>query len=514
MSVFLVVEGNKIKLEPNSDWKWQGFNGEISLKGTKSLLSVEKKRVIIKTDFPQTHNLGKSYSTQTHSTQGTIKSVLLSVDDKTLSTQIFSKEACVTEKTSGSFQAVVSQPASTPNNVLDPVSPKQGQWHVVESGQEIMAVEATAPQSLFLNVESTSIPPVSQNKQVVAKKTTTDTDDNQEETVEVELFFCYQDGTPICQAPYKIIDSQGQEFIGSFSDKGVACLTVRAGRIEIECGEDIRDYKPNRQPQPNPKYAPDLTTKQIFQKEPIKDKGIWEVAYDDVTDSIIFGFGWVGGVLQGDFNKDPTNVQIITNTIITMIPVLDQIGDFRDLSANIITLIEEKGGWENWLTLSITLIGLIPTFGSALKGIFKYLLKNMGKITKSKLLAVSRLLGKGNSEKFLKQLDWEYLTKTSIDTFEEVIDKTKTVIQHLDDLAGLLSEQYAKALSKKLNNLLDSLESIKLMSKDELKKAMDWYRKRIDDLIGEKVKRTVYSAIAKKVVSKIKIETDELESSD
>jgi hypothetical protein len=150
MSVFLVVEGNKIKLEPNSDWKWQGFNGEISLKGTKSLLSVEKKRVIIKTDFPQTHNLGKSYSTQTHSTQGTIKSVLLSVDDKTLSTQIFSKEACVTEKTSGSFQAVVSQPASTPNNVLDPVSPKQGQWHVVESGQEIMAVEATAPQSLFL----------------------------------------------------------------------------------------------------------------------------------------------------------------------------------------------------------------------------------------------------------------------------------------------------------------------------------------------------------------------------
>ncbi len=158
MSVFLVVEGDKIKLEPDVGWAWEGFDGEIVLKGTQSLLSVEQKRVIIKTDFPQTHKLGNNYKTPTHSTPGTIQSVLLSVDDNTLSTQVFSKAACATEKTSGSFQAVVIQPASTPNGVLDPVLSKPGQWHVVESGPEIMAVEATAPQSLFLDAESTSIP--------------------------------------------------------------------------------------------------------------------------------------------------------------------------------------------------------------------------------------------------------------------------------------------------------------------------------------------------------------------
>ncbi|MEK8021361.1 MAG: hypothetical protein VSS75_031180 [Candidatus Parabeggiatoa sp.] len=503
MSILLAIEGAKIKLEPKADWAWQGFEGEISLKASHSLLNIDKKPVLIKTDFPQTHKLGKkTYTTLTHSTPGIIEFVALSVDDKTLSTQVFSKAACLTEKTKGTFQALVTQPALTPNGVADLVLSKSGQWQVVESGQKIMGVEATAPQSVFFDVTISAPASEKTQKQVLAEKTKKD--ENPEETVDVELFFSYKDGTPIFKAPYKIKDCQGQEFIASLSDKGVACLTVHPGLLEIELGEDVREYKPNRQPQANPKCNPNCTTEQIIQEEPIKEAGIWEIAYDFVSDSISIALKWVGEVLQGDFNKDPTTAQIITNTLITMIPVLDQIGDCRDLTANIITLTDEteRDKFENWLILLITLIGMIPTLGSALKGLFKYILKNSGKITKLKLLAVSRILGKGNPEKFLTSLDWEDLTQQSIDIFDKVIDKTQSVIQYLDDLAKKLSEQYAKALSQNLHNLLESLESIKFMSKDKLKEAMYWYKKHIDQLTGAQIKGTAYSTIIKTTVSK------------
>jgi len=160
MSILLAVEGAKIKLEPKADWAWQSFEGEISLKGSHSLLSVDKKLVLIKTDFPQTHKLGKkTYTTLTHSTPGIIEFVALSLDDKTLSTQVFSEAACLTEKTSGTFQALVTQPALTPNGVADLVLSKSGQWALVESGQEMMAVEETEPQSVFAPKEQVEAQP-------------------------------------------------------------------------------------------------------------------------------------------------------------------------------------------------------------------------------------------------------------------------------------------------------------------------------------------------------------------
>lgn len=157
MSIFVTVKGGKIQLQPDPDWTWKGFDGDIEITGTQSLLSVDNKPIIIQTDFPQTHQLGKNYSTQNHSTPGTVQSVLLSVNQNTLSTQVFSEAACVTEDTGGSFQAVVTQPALTPNGVPDPLLLKSGQWRVVEPGQEIMVVEAPAPRTVFLDAESTSI---------------------------------------------------------------------------------------------------------------------------------------------------------------------------------------------------------------------------------------------------------------------------------------------------------------------------------------------------------------------
>jgi hypothetical protein len=51
---------------------------------------------------------------------------------------------------------------------------------------------------------------------------------------------------------------------------------------------------------------------------------------------------WVWGVLQGDFNEDPSISQIVVRTLITLIPGVDQIADIQDLVAALYKLAWQK----------------------------------------------------------------------------------------------------------------------------------------------------------------------------
>ncbi|MEQ2026259.1 hypothetical protein ABLB84_10840 [Xenorhabdus szentirmaii] len=43
---------------------------------------------------------------------------------------------------------------------------------------------------------------------------------------------------------------------------------------------------------------------------------------------------WIWEVLKGDFHDDPSTAQVVTGTVISVIPYVDQICDIRDLIAN------------------------------------------------------------------------------------------------------------------------------------------------------------------------------------
>lgn len=51
---------------------------------------------------------------------------------------------------------------------------------------------------------------------------------------------------------------------------------------------------------------------------------------------------WIWGVILGVFNDDASVEQIIASTALTMIPIVDQAVDVRDLSENIMTLLSEE----------------------------------------------------------------------------------------------------------------------------------------------------------------------------
>ena len=105
---------------------------------------------------------------------------------------------------------------------------------------------------------------------------------------------------------------------------------------------------------------------------------------------------WIWGALQGDFNENPTIGQIIANAAITAIPLVDQVADGRDLVANLKALIWDKRYNEMavWLGLFFTLIGLIPTLGSLLKGVLKLVYRG-AKL--DEVFRVFNALAKGNA---------------------------------------------------------------------------------------------------------------------
>ncbi|HJF27663.1 MAG TPA: hypothetical protein K8V79_05380 [Acinetobacter lwoffii] len=83
---------------------------------------------------------------------------------------------------------------------------------------------------------------------------------------------------------------------------------------------------------------------------------------------------WLWVVIQGDFAEEQSTAQIVTGTVISMIPFVDQICDIRDLCANAKKIKDDLNNPWAWIGLILTLIGLFPVLGSLFKGIFKVLL--------------------------------------------------------------------------------------------------------------------------------------------
>lgn len=80
---------------------------------------------------------------------------------------------------------------------------------------------------------------------------------------------------------------------------------------------------------------------------------------------------WFWEAIQGDFNENRSTKQLVLDAAISMIPLVDQLCDVRDLIANCKKLKEDSSDTWAWVALVLTLIGLFPFLGSAVKGVLK-----------------------------------------------------------------------------------------------------------------------------------------------
>jgi hypothetical protein len=201
-------------------------------------------------------------------------------------------------------------------------------------------------------------------------------------------------------------------------------------------------------------------------------------------------FDWLWGVLQGDFKEDQSTGQIVVGTAISMIPVLDQVADIRDLVANLINIRDEPEDVWRWVMLIVTLIGLIPVLGSALKGVFKLVLKfakHGGDAPKAieSILALLRGAGKGDPVRFLRTLPYEQYARQVRARFDEFMNGLRIGLRRTTTFMSSKWVDWAFGdTAKRLATLEREIQRLQKLGHDMIPEGMRALKGKVDELLG------------------------------
>jgi Novel toxin 15 len=205
--------------------------------------------------------------------------------------------------------------------------------------------------------------------------------------------------------------------------------------------------------------------------------------------AIADGAGWLWGALQGDFNKSPTTGQLVTGGIISMIPIVDQVCDVRDVIANCIDLADAEARKDNakWLALGLTCIGFVPEFGSAVKTVAKAgfkegarlldVLKHMEWVERNfKKLKVACPWGYAPIE-WLRKYDW-------IGQFKKAGAAARKAFENALAKAQAAAKYAIGAIKTKLLQLVDLFKAIAAKIADTMAELGRKLKAKIDEMLG------------------------------
>ncbi|MBR6770708.1 MAG: hypothetical protein IKM28_05650 [Lachnospiraceae bacterium] len=158
--------------------------------------------------------------------------------------------------------------------------------------------------------------------------------------------------------------------------------------------------------------------------------GFLSAMFPDISDT------YVGKSLKqaicGNFTEDSNFLGIVLSVAIGFIPVVGQIADVRDVIADIGKLIDDGPEAEEWVSLGISIIGIIPVVGDIAKNA-------------DKIVAGVAKLGKHGPD-MAKQVQKMF---RNIDEVTDYISNTK-VVKHLDEI-GKRVDNYVDEIGKKVN---------------------------------------------------------------
>ncbi|QDK96895.1 hypothetical protein FM020_02845 [Acinetobacter tandoii] len=181
---------------------------------------------------------------------------------------------------------------------------------------------------------------------------------------------------------------------------------------------------------------------------------------------------WLWVVIQGDFAEEQSTAQVVTGTVISMIPFVDQICDVRDLCANASKIKEDTNNPWAWVGLILTLIGLFPVLGSLFKGVVKVILAPVRRFMLKPATKALKFTG-GNIYKFaepaiesgITELN-KFLTRPAVKTAikkAKITNIYKATANKIREVKGMLTKQ---ALLDKLDEYVGYLqETVKFIDK-------------------------------------------------
>lgn len=195
-------------------------------------------------------------------------------------------------------------------------------------------------------------------------------------------------------------------------------------------------------------------------------------------------------LILGDFNDNQMVSAQIVGGLISLIPVVDQVMDVRDVSGCLFRINKgggfAKAGIEQKIDLGFAALGVIPEVGSAFKTVFKPLYKQR-KAAKGAfnggVVMIERMMGlkKGGAVKWVKALDWAGNTQDAINQANFAVDSCVSMLDYIakghwwcpDDL-----EDKARAIAPQIRRMKGQLAAV-------IREAIGHIRQFLTEMLGE-----------------------------
>lgn len=290
----------------------------------------------------------------------------------------------------------------------------------------------------------------------------------------IELIYKYDSRRAVSYAGYEIFDENTNQSLvcGKLNNLGftrVENIPNKVTNVKFLFTSDPKEYEPFPGYKP---FAHHLTpeTKEIKEED----------------GTVVSVAKWLGGALAGDFVDDQSFGQIAFGTVVTMIPVVDQVGDVRDIIANLhkLTFQGKYNEFSPWFSLVVTVIGCVPEIGTAIKGvvksIYKWLEKGAKKLPLKRLMRLMNSVGEGNVIRFLREFlgNLAEHSQKAIKKILDIIESVQTKLRRAKHFAFNKVEQT-------IEKILKQFEEVYKLTPDMVKKVFDWIGTNLKNTLDE-----------------------------
>ncbi len=195
-------------------------------------------------------------------------------------------------------------------------------------------------------------------------------------------------------------------------------------------------------------------------------------------------------LILGDFNEQQMVSAQIVGGVISLVPVLDQVMDVRDVSANLYR-VNKQGGFANAtleqkIDFGFAAFGVIPEVGSAFKTVFKPLYKERKAakgVINSGVAMVERMLGqkKGGAVRWVKALDWAGNTQAAILQANMALASCIAMLDYIGQGHWWCPER----LERLARDVAPGLKALRGQLDGPIREAAVEIRKFLEDMLGE-----------------------------
>ncbi|MFT3721042.1 hypothetical protein [Pseudorhodoferax sp.] len=214
--------------------------------------------------------------------------------------------------------------------------------------------------------------------------------------------------------------------------------------------------------------------------------------------------GFFRTLLLGDFEEGQQNTSaMIVGGLISMIPVLDQVLDVRDIAGSIYR-VNNKGGFDkattdDVVTVAFAAFGAVPAVGSAFKTAFKPMWNNRRAakgMVQGGMKAIESMLGlgKGGAVTWVRKEvlgKWAGRTQEAIAKANEALEAVISLNRTIANLKGWKDWLVPDSIQALARALLPGLTSMRGKLAAPLERGSREIRELLEDLLGERAAAVV-----------------------